>query len=72
MADDFYKLARIEKLTRESQYMSIPVEIRRVECQLGRIIPCDGAYGQGTFRGWIGERLRVGVLLSRRFLGKHS
>ena len=31
--------------------MSIPVEIRMVECQLGRIIPCDGAHGQGTFRG---------------------
>ena len=31
--------------------MRIPVEIRRVQCQLGRIIPCDGAYGQVTFRG---------------------
>ena len=31
------------------QYMSIPVEIRRAECQLGRIIPCDGAYGRGPF-----------------------
>ena len=31
------------------QYMSIPIEIRRAECQLGRIIPCDGAYGQGFF-----------------------
>ena len=27
------------------QYMSIPVEIRRAECHLGKIIPCDGAYG---------------------------
>ena len=35
----------------DQQYMSIPVDIRRVECQLGRIIPCDGAYGQGTFQG---------------------
>ena len=33
------------------QYMSIPVEIRRVECQLGWIIPCDSAYGQGHFLG---------------------
>ena len=31
--------------------MSIPIEIRRAECQLGRIIPCDGAYGQGPFWG---------------------
>ena len=31
--------------------MSIPVETRRVECHLGRIIPCDGAYGQGPFWG---------------------
>ena len=38
--------------------MSIPVEIRRVACQLGRvacqlgrIIPCDSAYGQGPFWG---------------------
>ena len=57
--------------------MSIPVEIRREECQLGRIIPCDDAYGQMLmdkvlFGGWIGERLRVGVLLSERFLGRHS
>ena len=34
-----------------SQYMSIPVEIKRAKCQLGRIIPCDGAYGQGPF--WV-------------------
>ena len=35
--------------------MSIPIEIRRATCQLGRIIPCDCAYGQGPFRGldWI-------------------
>ena len=33
------------------QYMSIPVEIRRAKCHLGRIIPCDGAYGQGPFWG---------------------
>ena len=52
--------------------MSIHVEIRKVECQLGRIIPCDGAYGQGPFGDWMRERLRVGVLLSRRFLGRHS
>ena len=31
--------------------MSILVEIRREECLLGRIIPCDGAYGQGPFWG---------------------
>ena len=31
------------------QYMSILVEIRRAECQFGRIIPFDGAYGQGPF-----------------------
>ena len=31
--------------------MSIPVEIRKAECQLSRIIPCDGAYGQGPFQG---------------------
>ena len=31
--------------------MSILVEIRREECQLGRIIPCDGVYGQGPFGG---------------------
>ena len=49
MADGFYRLAKIEKLTQ--QYMSIPVEIRRAECQLGRIIPCDGVYGQGPFWG---------------------
>ena len=35
----------------DQQYMIIPVEIRRAECHLGRIIPCDGAYGQGTFWG---------------------
>ena len=58
--------------------MSIPVEIRRAECQLGRIIPCDGAFlvmvhmDKVIFGGWIGERLRVGVLLSGRFLGRHS
>ena len=34
------------------QYMSIPIEIRREECHLGRVIPCDGAYGQGSFRGF--------------------
>ena len=33
------------------QYMSIPVEIKMAEFQLGRIIPCDGAYGQGPFWG---------------------
>ena len=56
----------------DQQYMSIPVEIRRVECQLGRIIPCDGVMDRVLFGDWIGERLRVGVLLNGRFLGRHS
>ena len=54
------------------QYKSIPLEIIRAECHLGRIIPYDGAYGQGPFWGLVGERLRVGVLLSGRFLGRYS
>ena len=31
--------------------MRIPVEIIRAECQLGKIITCDGAYGRGPFQG---------------------
>ena len=38
--------------------MSILVEIRRAECLLGRIILCDGAYGQGPFGGLDGREIK--------------
>ena len=52
------------------QYMSIPVEIRREECQLSRIIPVMVLMDKVLFGGWM--RLMVGALLSGRFLGRHS
>ena len=52
------------------QYMSIPIEIRRVECQLGRIIPCDGAYGQGTFRGLDWREIKSWCPIEWAILGK--
>ena len=39
--------------------MSILAEIRRVECQLGRISPCDGAYGRGPFRGLDWREIKI-------------
>ena len=50
--------------------MSIPVEIRRVERQLGRIIPCDGAYGQGTFWGLDQREIKSWCLIEWAILGK--
>ena len=54
----------------DQQYMSIPVEIRRVECQLGRIIPCDGAYGQGTFQGLDWREIKGWCPIEWAILGK--
>ena len=48
--------------------MSIPVEIRRAECQLGRIIPCDGVYGQGPF--WRLDEIKGWCLIECVILGK--
>ena len=48
--------------------MSIPIEIRRVECQLGRIIPCDGAYGQGPFWGF--DEINGWCPIEQAILGK--
>ena len=53
-------------------YMSIPVEIRREGCQLGRIIPCDGAYGQGTFRGLDSREIKSWCPIEWVILGKTS
>ena len=55
--------------------MSIPFEIRRVERQLGRIIPCDGAYGQAPFRGLDWREINIWcpiewVILGKTFLAK--
>ena len=44
--------------------MSILVEIRRVECQLVGLFLVMVLMDKVLFEGWIGERLRVGVLLS--------
>ena len=57
------------------QYMSILVERRRAECQLGRIIPCDGAYGQGHFWGLDGRDIKSWCpieweILRKTFLAK--
>ena len=52
------------------KYMSIPVEIRRVECQLGTIIPCDGAYGQSTFRGLDQREIKSWCHIEWVILGK--
>ena len=51
-------------------YMSIPFEIRREKCQLGRIIPCDGAYGQGAFGG--SDEIKGWFPIEWGFLGSHS
>ena len=48
--------------------MSIPIETRRVECQLGRIIPCDGAYGQGAF--WGSDEIKGWCPIEWTILGK--
>ena len=50
--------------------MSILVESRRVECLLGRIIPCDGAYGQGTFRGLDWREIKSWCPIEWAILGK--
>ena len=55
--------------------MSIPIEIRREECQLGKIIPCDGAYGRGPFRGLDWREINSWcpiewVILEKTFLAK--
>ena len=50
------------------QYINIPIEIRRVEYHLGRIIPCDGAYGQGPF--WGLAEIKGWCLVEWAILGK--
>ena len=54
----------------DQQYMSILVEIKRVECQLGRLISCDGAYGQGTFRGLDWREIKSWCPIEWAILGK--
>ena len=56
----------------DQQYMSIPVEIRRAECQLGRIIPCEGAYGQGTFWGVDWREIKSWCPIEWAILGNNS
>ena len=48
--------------------MSIPNEIRREKCQLGRIIPCDDAYGQGAF--WGSDEIKGWYPIEWAILGK--
>ena len=50
--------------------MSIPVEIKRAECQLGRIITCDGAYGQATFWGLDWREIKSWFPIEWAILGK--
>ena len=50
--------------------MSIPIEIRRAECHLGRIIPCDGAYGQGPFWGLDEREIKSWCPIEWTILGK--
>ena len=52
------------------QYMSIPVEIRREKCQLGRIIPCDGAYGEGPFQELDWREIKSWCPIEWAILGK--
>ena len=54
----------------DQQYMSIPIEIRREECQLGMIIPYDGAYGQGTFQGLDWREIKSWCPIEWVILGK--
>ena len=58
-----------------NQYMIILVEIKRAECQFGRIIPCDDAYGQGPFWGLDGREIKSWcpiewVILGKTFIAK--
>ena len=50
------------------QYMSILIEIRREKCQLGRIIRCDGAYGQCAF--WGSDEIKGWCPIEWAILGK--
>ena len=50
--------------------MSIPVEIRREECHLGRIIPYDGAYGQGPFGALDWREIKSWCPIEWAILGK--
>ena len=55
--------------------MNILVEIKRAECELGKIIPCDGAYGRGPFRGLYWREIKSWcpiewVILGKIFLAK--
>ena len=50
--------------------MSIPVEIRKEEYQLGRIIPYDGAYGKGPFWGLDERKIKSWCPIEWAILGK--
>ena len=57
--------------------MSVLVEIRRVEFQLGRLIPCDGVDGKGTFRALDLREIKIWCpiewsILEKTFLAKGS
>ena len=70
MADGFYRLSRIEKLTSSISTFQLKSEGNNVS--LVGLFLAMVLMENILFRGWIGERLRVGVLLSGQFLGRHS
>ena len=52
------------------QYISIPVEIKRAQCQPSGMVPCDSAYAQGPFQGLDWREIKSWCPIEWAILGK--